>query len=146
MLLYDKNGNLVSRIAVEEVLGKIKRNYDGCKQNGMLHELVHGKWKNSFRQLIDEASSVASKYCYEVVVGGYIILENEHGNALKAAYKDIIITHGTEINRAVTHGDMEALDKVLMTCSEEFIPYYQEYRENDADALTEYVGTLFVNN
>ena len=138
-----QTGELLSRRSVEELLAKIKKNYDYSKEKGMLEELLHGKWKNAYHNLVKSVEDPLNVYLKEVLFQYKFILNNETGMMYVKKMHEILQNRKTDINKAVKVGDMQQLDIIVNEVSDACMSVYADYMSADYNNLVQYNAKYF---
>ncbi len=121
---YTEDGEkLLSCQETEKRMNKIKKNYEGCKANGTLNELFHGKWKNAYWKMVDDCLNFASIYFYEATTH-LCLIDSSNEQMMQEKYHELINSHAGEIKTSILHGDMEKLQAVAAECHDVFFDYY----------------------
>ena len=138
-----ETGELLSRQPVEEILGKIKKNYDYCKDSDMLEVLFHGKWKNAYHNLLKSAEEALNVYLKDVIYQYKLILNNETGRIYVQKMCEILQAHKEAIGKAVRVGDMQNLDSIVNEIADDCMQVYADYMAADYNNIVMYNTTRF---
>jgi hypothetical protein len=120
---YTETGNLVSMDETAAVMRKIATNYNGCRENGTLPELLSGKWSKGYHKLVCEAAGKASQYVFEAVTQD-CLLNDKIWLAMRKPYESMVLEHQTDIRNALREGNVELLQDTIQTMHEKFMDEY----------------------